>query len=95
MKKAELIMSVEKLADNSSYSKVSCEMIRGVSDFNDFYFYVDEKGFPVIEDRMGILNINHLTDENISNILRWRNRTDKPKWCILNRMCGILWRKNN
>ena len=50
MKKAELIMAIEKDANNKKYSKVSCELIRGVEDFPDFNFYIDENGMPIIDN---------------------------------------------
>ncbi len=49
MKKAELIMAIEKDGNNKKYSKVTCEMIRGVEEFPDFCFYINENSLPVIE----------------------------------------------
>lgn len=48
MKKAELVMAVEKDPEENNCSMVSCDVIRGVEDFKDFHFEIDEQGFPVI-----------------------------------------------
>jgi len=47
-KKAETIIEVTK--DNESYSRshVSCNMIRGAADFDDFIFEINEHGLPVV-----------------------------------------------
>ncbi len=48
LKKAELVMSVEKIKERPSMSKVKCDLIRGAKDFPEFMFYVDSDGLPQI-----------------------------------------------
>jgi hypothetical protein len=50
MKKAELVIAVEKDTHDNNYSNVSCDVIRGVKEFEDFKFYIDDNGFPRIGD---------------------------------------------
>jgi hypothetical protein len=46
MKKAETIIAVTKDEEMYSRSHISCNMIRGAADFNDFTIEVDERGLP-------------------------------------------------
>lgn len=55
MKKAELVMAVEKLEGEDNTSQVTCDVIRGVKEFPKFNFYVDENGMPVIGDNISSL----------------------------------------
>lgn len=50
LKKAEAIISVTKDELDAYKSKVKCDMIRGVSDFNDFDIEIDSDGLPKITD---------------------------------------------
>lgn len=45
-KKSEAVISVTKNEDNPSESTVHCDLIRGVSHFNDFTLSIDEEGLP-------------------------------------------------
>lgn len=56
LKKAEAIISVTKDAGDKSLSKVSCDMIRGVADFNDFEMKINDEGIPEI------LEMGHLSN---------------------------------
>lgn len=49
MNKAETILRVEKLEDDISVSKISCDMVRGI-DFDDVYFRVSDNVPEVISD---------------------------------------------
>jgi hypothetical protein len=47
MKKSEAVISVAKSENDSRRSEVSCYMIRGAADFNDFEMEVDyDTGLP-------------------------------------------------
>ena len=48
MKKAEAIISVTKDDQDASVSRVECDMIRGVSDFDDFLIKLDTEGMPSV-----------------------------------------------
>ena len=48
IKKAETIISVTKDTQNSRTSNVSCQMIRGTDDFDDFDFTINTSGLPEI-----------------------------------------------
>ena len=50
LKKSEVIISVTKDVSEPMISKVSCDMIRGTSDFNDFNIEIQENGIPIIQD---------------------------------------------
>lgn len=54
MKKAEAVISVNKVEDNEDVSEVSCDLIRGVADFQPFRFNIDGDGFPVVLGHHGI-----------------------------------------
>lgn len=56
LKKAEAIISATKDENDSYISKIKCDMIRGVSDFNDFELKINDKGIPEIEDMRNISN---------------------------------------
>lgn len=62
MKKAELVISSEKCAESEDYSKISCEMIRGVKDFKPFYMVIDELGLPEITDEFKVTQLDTLDD---------------------------------
>jgi hypothetical protein len=47
IKKAEVVIKVAK-SESYSISNVSCDMIRGASDFDDFAFEINEDGIPHI-----------------------------------------------
>jgi len=47
MKKAEVVISITKCKENKQISTVSCDMIRGTSDFEDFDFQIVE-GLPEV-----------------------------------------------
>jgi hypothetical protein len=47
MKKAEIIISVTKNPQDSSYSEVKCDMSRSAG-FEDFSFRINDEGFPEI-----------------------------------------------
>lgn len=49
LKKSECIISVTKDPDNSLRSEVSCDLIRGASDFDNFAFVINDNGLPEIE----------------------------------------------
>ena len=49
LKKAECVISVTKDEDEPSKSKVECDFIRGVSEFDKFEFSIDDKGLPIVE----------------------------------------------
>lgn len=51
LKKAEVIISVKKDPDDYSRSTVSCNLIRGTVDFNDFDFVIDHEGIPRVETK--------------------------------------------
>lgn len=46
IKKAECVISVTKDVNNSYVSEVSCDLIRGTADFEDFKFEIDENYLP-------------------------------------------------
>jgi len=48
MKRCECITSVTKDPDVLYKSTVNCDMIRGVQDFNEFSFEINENGLPII-----------------------------------------------
>ena len=50
MKKAEVVISVEKDANDIIKSTVKCDYIRGAPEFNDFNFEIDAEGIPVIHE---------------------------------------------
>ena len=54
LKKAEAIISVAKKEGDASKSIVSCDNIRGVSDFNDFDIEINNNGIPEIYDLQNI-----------------------------------------
>jgi hypothetical protein len=47
LNKAETVLRVEKLEDDESVSRLSCEDVRGL-DFSPIYFSIDEIGIPII-----------------------------------------------
>ncbi len=49
LKKAEVIISVKKDSEDFRRSHVSCNLIRGTADFDDFSFIVNEEGLPEVE----------------------------------------------
>ncbi|MCK5136623.1 MAG: bifunctional DNA primase/polymerase [Bacteroidales bacterium] len=49
-KKAEAIISVKKDTKKFRRSYVSCTLIRGTADFNDFSFIINEDGLPEVEE---------------------------------------------
>jgi hypothetical protein len=49
LKKAECIISVTKDPDDNLRSEVTCDMIRGTSEFDMFSFSINEKGLPEVE----------------------------------------------
>lgn len=51
LKKAECVISVTKDAEDNRKSRVSCDLIRGTSDFNDFDIEIDGNGLPKIGDK--------------------------------------------
>lgn len=54
LKKAEAIISVTKDESDSYTSRVKCDMIRGVSDFNEFDIEIEDGGIPVIKEMQTI-----------------------------------------
>ena len=48
MKKAECVISVQKSEGNFRRSEVSCDLMRGASDFNDFEIEINDRGLPAI-----------------------------------------------
>jgi hypothetical protein len=48
MKKSECVISVEKDKSDKSVSRVTCDLIRGVQDFDDFALRIDDEGLPVM-----------------------------------------------
>jgi hypothetical protein len=60
MKKAEAVISVDKSETNGTTSVVSCDLIRGVYDFEPFSFQIDDEGLPVI---IGINGVNSSFEE--------------------------------
>ena len=48
MKKSECVISVEKDKSDKSVSRVTCDLIRGVQDFDDFALKIDDEGLPVM-----------------------------------------------
>jgi hypothetical protein len=54
LKKSELVMAVEKVADNPIYSKVTCDVIRGAKDFPEFSFFINDEGLPEINNEQFI-----------------------------------------
>lgn len=49
LKKAEAIISVKKDSEDFRRSHVSCNLIRGTADFNDFSFRINDNGLPEVE----------------------------------------------
>jgi hypothetical protein len=49
MKKSECIMSVTKDVDDNTKSKVECDFIRGISEFDSFNFFINNDGLPSVE----------------------------------------------
>ena len=49
MKKAEIVISVEKIREDSSSAEVRCDMGRGI-DFENFIITINESGIPVINN---------------------------------------------
>jgi hypothetical protein len=49
LKKAECIISVRKDDTDNTRSEVNCENIRGTSEFDSFYFKVNDNGLPETE----------------------------------------------
>lgn len=49
LKKSECVISVEKDQAEVSKSNVSCDLIRGAADFNDFSFSINDDGLPIVE----------------------------------------------
>ncbi len=64
MKKAEVVISIDKSENNNATSVVSCDLIRGVYDFEPFTFTVDGDGLPVI---LGINGINSSFEDIFTN----------------------------
>lgn len=60
LKKAEVIISVEKDKDSPERSMVNCEMIRGSRDFDSFGFFINDNGMPEIYE-----NIGEVKDQNL------------------------------
>ena len=61
LKKAEAVISVEKDAQDASQSIVRCDVIRGVSDFDEFVFRIDKEGMPaVLENYEGVPQKNYI-----------------------------------
>lgn len=56
LKKAEAIIGVEKDTEDKYKSKIICDMIRGVADFEDFVLEIDDKGIPEIKELQTISN---------------------------------------
>lgn len=50
MKKCEVIIRLTKDENNSSESRVECDMIRGTSDFNPFTLRINPDGIPEIDN---------------------------------------------
>lgn len=48
MKKSECVISVKKSDHDYRRSDVSCDLMRGASDFNDFEFEIDDRALPRI-----------------------------------------------
>ena len=48
IKKAEVVISVEKNSSDSSVSVVKCDLIRGSQEFEEFSFSIDDNGMPYI-----------------------------------------------
>lgn len=48
IKKAEVVIGIERDASNKSRSKVTCDNIRGVADFDDFVFEIVDQ-LPVVD----------------------------------------------
>ena len=48
MKKAECVISVEKVETDPLRSIVKCDYMRGAAEFEDFYININEKGLPEI-----------------------------------------------
>lgn len=57
IKKSECVISVTKNVNDSYRSDVSCDLIRGSSDFNDFEFTINDKFLPEI------ISMDHQTEE--------------------------------
>ena len=55
LKKSELVMAVEEVKENTAYSKVSCDVIRGAKSFEPFSFYINSEGIPEIRDMENVL----------------------------------------
>jgi len=49
LKKAECIISVTKDESDNTKSRVECDFIRGVSEFDKFDFAINDKGLPEVE----------------------------------------------
>jgi hypothetical protein len=49
LKKAECVISVTKDVDDNLLSEVSCDLIRGVSEFDKFKIKINDNGLPEIE----------------------------------------------
>lgn len=48
IKKAEVVIAVEKNNDDKSVSTVKCDLIRGAMEFEEFSFSIDDNGKPYI-----------------------------------------------
>lgn len=48
LKKAELVIGVEKAKEDPKYSRVYCDVIRGAKEFPDFNFFINQDGHPEI-----------------------------------------------
>ena len=60
IKKAEVVIGVEKDNVNKYKSNVTCQNIRGAQDFEDFSFYINEDGIPKIDWESSQNNYNTL-----------------------------------
>lgn len=48
IKKSECVMSVSKVPNDFKRSTVSCDLIRGTGDFNDFDFFINKDSLPEV-----------------------------------------------
>lgn len=56
IKKAECVISVNKTPNNYKQSAVSCDLIRGTGDFNDFEFFINNESLPEVIQNIGEKN---------------------------------------
>ena len=64
LKKAEVIISATKHDQYKSKSIISCENMRGGSEFNDFELEINDVGLPEVNDMVGLSKTYEIKEED-------------------------------